>query len=232
MKQWICSDTHFGHKNIIIYEPKRFEKVLNILNKSYKLVDELRKDSIEEYVELYKSNELFRDLVLSVHDKMLIDIWNSTVKSDDMVYFLGDFTLTRNKEVIEHLCKALNGRKILIMGNHDTRKPKEYVELGFEQATKRPLILPRNKKNVILSHEPPIDDDLDNTLGRHGEDDEDYPDDLNNCIRWNPYDVFLFGHVHSDIASVEIHDNVKCICLDRNDLNLFDLDSIVKELCR
>jgi calcineurin-like phosphoesterase family protein len=48
-------------------------------------------------------------------NEMLIRNWNETVQSDDLVYVLGDFTLSRRIEVIENLVGRLNGHKILIM---------------------------------------------------------------------------------------------------------------------
>ena len=53
-------------------------------------------------------------------DSRLIELWNSTVGSNDLIYVLGDFTLSRRMDVIRDLVKRLNGRKILVMGNHDT----------------------------------------------------------------------------------------------------------------
>ena len=69
-------------------------------------------------------------------DETLIRLWNEVVDYDDLVYVLGDFTLSRRKEVISNLVNRLNGRKILIMGNHDTRKPKDYIECGFDGGTR------------------------------------------------------------------------------------------------
>lgn len=77
----------------------------------------------------------------------LIELWNSTVGNDDLVYVLGDFTLSRRIDVIKNLVSSLNGRKILIMGNHDTRKSKDYVECGFEAATRKPMMV---EPGVIL----------------------------------------------------------------------------------
>ena len=84
-------------------------------------------------------------------DEYLIKLWNSIVKNDDLVYVLGDFTLSRRMNVIKELIRQLQGRKILIMGNHDTRKPKDYVECGFEVATRKPMMV---EPGVILMHEP------------------------------------------------------------------------------
>ena len=63
--------------------------------------------------------------------KKLIANWNNTVAKEDIVYMLGDFTLSRNKEYIKSLLQRLNGKIILVMGNHDSLKPAQYTELGL-----------------------------------------------------------------------------------------------------
>jgi len=49
------------------------------------------------------------------HDKWLIDKWNENVGKDELVIHLGDFAFKRVAECLEEL----NGRIILILGNHD-----------------------------------------------------------------------------------------------------------------
>ena len=48
----------------------------------------------------------------------MIKNWNETASNNDIVIHLGDFGLG-NKEYIASIIKRLNGKKILIMGNHD-----------------------------------------------------------------------------------------------------------------
>lgn len=50
--------------------------------------------------------------------------WNWRVNPADTVYFLGDFSFGRNPETIE-LLQSLNGHKILIKGNHDSKYLKD-----------------------------------------------------------------------------------------------------------
>lgn len=47
--------------------------------------------------------------------------WNSVVTQSDTVYILGDFAMG-NKASIPTYANKLNGRKILILGNHDRKK--------------------------------------------------------------------------------------------------------------
>ena len=52
-------------------------------------------------------------------DKTITNNWNSRVRDNDDVYILGDFSY-KSKDPISYL-KQLNGRKHLIVGNHDTK---------------------------------------------------------------------------------------------------------------
>lgn len=65
------------------------------------------------------------------HDQALIDKWNSTINKKDLVYVLGDVVLGKPDNL--DILSELNGRKILIRGNHDDRfSTKEYLE-HFEE---------------------------------------------------------------------------------------------------
>ncbi len=62
-------------------------------------------------------------------DEVLLSRWNAKVKENDTVYILGDLFFRAAK--VEPILKALNGRKHLIIGNHDHSwlgriKPADY----------------------------------------------------------------------------------------------------------
>lgn len=63
-------------------------------------------------------------------NETMIERHNAKVKEHDTVYFLGDVVINRKHL---HLVKQLNGRKILIRGNHDIFRDDDYREVGFEQ---------------------------------------------------------------------------------------------------
>lgn len=52
-------------------------------------------------------------------DRELIRRWNSRVRADDTVYVLGDMIWKARREEASDIVRALNGRIILIRGNHD-----------------------------------------------------------------------------------------------------------------
>ena len=55
-------------------------------------------------------------------DEALMDNWNSVVKPGDKVYHLGDVTFGSKENYIKNIHKKLNGKKRLIVGNHDDVK--------------------------------------------------------------------------------------------------------------
>lgn len=98
-------------------------------------------------------------------DKMNLDIimrWNKQVDEDDTVYVLGDFSLSKNTAL--NIVKQLNGKIVLICGNHDHPHPsnrgkkeekkqalvKEYVDAGFAAVYTDNVELP----GLVLCHLP------------------------------------------------------------------------------
>lgn len=78
-------------------------------------------------------------------DGVMVERWNSVVKAADTVYHLGDICMSEKSLV---LLRALNGRKILIKGNHDQAKLSKYVNLFADvRAYDR-------KDGIICSHIP------------------------------------------------------------------------------
>ena len=63
-------------------------------------------------------------------DETIIANWNKTVGPNDTVFCLGDFCFG-TKDNIPYYARQLNGRKILIKGNHDRTKSL-YIEAGFQ----------------------------------------------------------------------------------------------------
>ena len=49
----------------------------------------------------------------------LIQKWNNKVSNEDTVYILGDFCFKMSKQDAVQILNMLNGKKVLIKGNHD-----------------------------------------------------------------------------------------------------------------
>lgn len=60
------------------------------------------------------------------HDNFIIDNWNKVVTPQDKVYVLGD--VCWKKKDLDKI-KLLNGKKILIAGNHDILGAKNYLKV-------------------------------------------------------------------------------------------------------
>lgn len=83
-------------------------------------------------------------------DKAIIKNWNSVVTQQDTIIHLGDFILG-NKERCKDIIKQLNGKKILIKGNHDNWSDDFYREAGFSYVSKFPIVY---NSFFLLSHAP------------------------------------------------------------------------------
>ena len=60
-------------------------------------------------------------------DTAMVENWNRVVKPDDRVYHLGDVTMSHKASALE-IFRKLNGKKVLIKGNHDVAKLSAYAE--------------------------------------------------------------------------------------------------------
>ena len=85
-------------------------------------------------------------------DEAMIKNWNETVTNKDVVIHLGDFGLG-SKEYISSIVKRLNGKKILIMGNHDNWSEQTYRDIGFHTVSRFPIIF---NDIYLLSHAPRV----------------------------------------------------------------------------
>lgn len=114
-KTWFTSDLHFGHVNILKYIPQR-----------------------REYLGLSD------DADVNDMNEALVLLWNRQVEPDDVVFVVGDMCMGKVEETIKHVSR-LNGRKQLILGNHDRPHPmvsksvdkrerwqNVYYDAGFE----------------------------------------------------------------------------------------------------
>jgi calcineurin-like phosphoesterase family protein len=143
-------------------------------------------------------------------NEAIVDIWNKTVKPEDTVYIIGDFSL--NAKYVDIYIPKLNGNKILILGNHDIpfkdwkwpyyeygQRHDRYIKAGFTDVKIGDwLTLERPKKGFLgflgftnryevqLCHFPfaPVGDKLN--------------DDL-RYLKYRPKDegqILIHGHLH------------------------------------
>jgi len=124
-------DTHFGHGNIIWYCKRPFaNQALIELKVEF---DRAKKANASNFNTL--KAEYFAQLAKAVDrmDETLVDKWNKKVDVTDTVYHVGD-VLFHTPEKAVRLLDRLNGKKILIFGNHDkTIKQSAEVRAKFER---------------------------------------------------------------------------------------------------
>ena len=138
-------------------------------------------------------------------NERLIDNWNSVVGSSDIIYHLGDFCFGKNNLDI---AKRLNGKKRLVLGNHDNLPASSYLDC-FEK-----LYGAHFWKRCILTHVPV------------------HPNNLGSRAFLN-----VHGHLHSKVVKAktfwneELPDinyfNVSC---EQNNLTPFHSDIIMDRI--
>lgn len=89
-------------------------------------------------------------------DEALVERWNSVVKPDDHVWHLGDVYMNASKGYIEMILGRLNGKKRLVLGNHDNAKD-QILQKYFEK-----IVLWRDFKEfgILLTHVPAHPDSI------------------------------------------------------------------------
>lgn len=115
----------------------------------------------------------------------MIKAWNETVSNNDTVLVLGDFAFG-NKEYVRELVNTLYGKKFLIMGNHDHFKKNVYLDMGFSDVSRFPILW---NDFYLLSHDPLM------------------------LSETTPYFNY-YGHVHND-EKYHDNATSKCVCVER-----------------
>lgn len=105
----------------------------------------------------YTQRQNFVSRVDEMND-WIIQQWNSYVKENDSVYHLGDFTLSKNIDLIKSWVSRLNGRLIFLNGNHDVWLRKypegELSFFGYKEFSLLDTAITGKKKHVVMFHFP------------------------------------------------------------------------------
>ena len=133
-------------------------------------------------------------------DSTIIKNWNNVVSKRDKIFIAGDVTFY-NKEKIAEIIRQLNGKKILVKGNHDTRNNNWWSDVGFDEISNYPIIY---KEWFVISHEPPT-----------------YYNDA------TPY-FYIYGHVHGSEMYRTITKQTACVCVERWDYTPVELEKIIE----
>ena len=101
---------------------------------------------------IIKFESAFRPFqTIEEHDEALIENWNKTVGKNDDVIHVGDVAFGEADNDLEYrIISRLNGKIILIEGNHDSRERKQIYAKYFKDI----CAYKTYGKDVIISHIP------------------------------------------------------------------------------
>ena len=85
----------------------------------------------------------------------MIKVWNQSVQPDDLVYILGDVAFTNAAQAVAIL-RSLNGSKILVQGNHDSKLVKDIHFRNCFQSVHDYLRITYDKKYLVVMFHFPI----------------------------------------------------------------------------
>lgn len=143
-------------------------------------------------------NRPFKDI--EEMDETIIQNWNSVVKPGDKVYHLGDVYFGDGERFLSNFAR-LNGKKRLVIGNHDDIKRKIAGKVTlcdlFEKVT---MWRTMGDFGLLLTHVPVHPDSL--IKGKRN-DGSFFDNSLN-----------IHGHIH-DRSSPE--GNYRCVCVEQTD---------------
>jgi len=155
-------------------------------------------------------------------DAAIIKQWNSQVNPEDTVYFLGDFGINKRKALDKDLVNSLNGKKYIIIGNHDagfigghsktkdfTTIENKYINAGWVRASLAMTVQLKDGMFVTMTHLPP---------------------DNSNDTRYSRFKlknekdrIYIHGHLHAHYLK---KDNMIDVAFDGN-LTLLSEDDII-----
>lgn len=131
----------------------------------------------------------------------MIDRWNKTIKPEDKVYHLGDVYFGSQQRADEILSR-LNGKKRLILGNHDTiygGKGNNVLQKHFQKIYMWRVF---REFNMVLTHVP-----IHETSFRGG-------------------DYNVHGHIHQNKSPTKQH---ICVCVEHTDYMPVNVEDVIKK---
>ncbi len=84
-------------------------------------------------------------------NRTLIELWNARVRPGDTVWHLGDFALGAKPSQVSAIFQQLNGRKLLVKGNHDHEAT---LELPWASPVRDIVEVAVDGARLVLCHYP------------------------------------------------------------------------------
>ena len=141
------------------------------------------------------SRENYRFHACEIKDRILTENWNRVVQPEDTVYILGDFGDPKN-------ANKLNGKKILVRGNHDNYDDEDYLTY-FARTCDNKMIY---DDFFILSHEPSFIADVNSSYAN------------------------IFGHVHNNPIYKTVSPRSYCVSACRINYTPISYETVLKEM--
>lgn len=171
MRNFVTSDLHFNHTNIMKFCPK--------------------------------TRGMFKDV--GHMNRWMVEEWNKTVNQDDTVYILGDFAFGRVESAVELLLQ-LNGKLILVIGNHDKKNLKTPAFASCFFSVHDYLEVTINGKMICMFHYP--------------------------ILEWNQMhrgSFHFYGHVHGNKTGLEKY-RAEDVSFDAQMKIVSDIDNLLIKL--
>lgn len=125
---------------------------------------------------------------LEVMNEYMISQWNKKVRKNDEVVILGDLSIEKGEKTNEIL-RRLNGRKYLVVGNHDRYLKDKVFDKSLFKTIEPYMELNDNKRKIVLSHYPIFCYDGQYRVDENG----------------NPKTYMLYGHVHNTYDEILVN---------------------------
>lgn len=134
----------------------------------------------------------------------MIQKWNATVGSEDLTYILGDVAFLPAAEAVQ-IMRRLNGRKILIEGNHDRKLLNDPVFRSCFESVHPYLCFTHEKTRVVMFHYP--------------------------ILEWDQMHrgaVHFYGHVHGKPTGLERY-RARDVAFDATGRVVSDMDVMIAD---
>lgn len=142
----------------------------------------------------YCRNELFS--TVDEMNKFMTKQWNDTVRNKDLVFINGDLSRYTDEEDYKFI-RELNGKKILIKGNHDNMSDECYINNGIYKVYDYPILY----DFALISHQPSF---------------------VNNN---SPF-VNIYAHIHNNMNYKLVSPNGYCTSVEVNNYTPVNIDTI------
>lgn len=146
------------------------------------------------------------------HDTAILKRWNNIITNSDTVFILGDLCMSGNEKEWDRIYKVLNGKKIVILGNHDTINKISKYAIDYQMECQGLASIYKYTKSKIfyLSHYPTYTANYDNE-------------------KRSPL-INLFGHTHQKENFFNNNPYMYHVGVDSHNCTPVSIEQIIKDI--